>query len=243
MLRHLLKLTWKRKSRNLMLSLEILLAFAIVFGIAAFGLRSLQLYRAPVGFDGATPGRSRCCWATARRQRFRPRSTTRCAAACSNCRKCARSASRPTTPYSMSTWTTSLKSPQTGADVTPTSRSQRRRGRGARPPAGAGRWFNHRGRRPGRGPAVLNRRMAAGDVPGPRGARPAVHRRSEGHARGPTAWSAWSTTSATRAADEPGELRHDALRSACRQVAPAHHPAARWRPAPRAPSRPALNRS
>ena len=53
MLRHLLKLTWKRKSRNLMLSLEILLAFAIVFALAAFGLRYLQLYRMPLGFDGA----------------------------------------------------------------------------------------------------------------------------------------------------------------------------------------------
>ena len=51
MLRHLLKLTWKRKSRNLMLSLEILLAFAIVFAIAAFGLHNWQLYRMPLGFQ------------------------------------------------------------------------------------------------------------------------------------------------------------------------------------------------
>ena len=51
MFRHLLKLTWKRKSRNLMLSLEILLAFAIVFGVAAFGVRYLQLYRMPLGFE------------------------------------------------------------------------------------------------------------------------------------------------------------------------------------------------
>ena len=36
-----------------MLSLEILLAFAIVFGVAAFGLRYAQLYRMPLGFDGA----------------------------------------------------------------------------------------------------------------------------------------------------------------------------------------------
>jgi len=50
MFRHLLKLTWKRKSRNLMLSLEILIAFAIVFGVAAFGLRYAQLYRMPLGF-------------------------------------------------------------------------------------------------------------------------------------------------------------------------------------------------
>src|SRR5205823_11990980 len=34
MLRHSLKLTWKRKFRTLMLSLEILVAFAIEFGIA-----------------------------------------------------------------------------------------------------------------------------------------------------------------------------------------------------------------
>jgi putative ABC transport system permease protein len=51
MLRHLLKLTWKRKTRNLMLSLEILLAFAIVFTVAAFGVRYWQLYRMPTGFD------------------------------------------------------------------------------------------------------------------------------------------------------------------------------------------------
>jgi putative ABC transport system permease protein len=50
MLRHLLTLTWKRKSRNLMLSLEILLAFLIVFAIGAFGLHNWQLYRMPLGF-------------------------------------------------------------------------------------------------------------------------------------------------------------------------------------------------
>lgn len=49
MLRHLLKLIWKRKSRNLMLSLEILLAFLVVFAIAAFGLRYWQLYQMPTG--------------------------------------------------------------------------------------------------------------------------------------------------------------------------------------------------
>jgi putative ABC transport system permease protein len=50
MFRHLMKLTWKRKSRNLMLSLEILLAFAIVFAIAAFAVRNIQLYQLPIGF-------------------------------------------------------------------------------------------------------------------------------------------------------------------------------------------------
>ena len=57
MFRHLLKLSWKRKTRNLMLSLEILIAFAIVFGVAAFGLRYWQLYNMPLGFE------SRDLWA------------------------------------------------------------------------------------------------------------------------------------------------------------------------------------
>ena len=51
MIRHLLKPMWKRKGRNLMLSLEIALAFAVVFAIAAAGLRFAQLYQQPVGFD------------------------------------------------------------------------------------------------------------------------------------------------------------------------------------------------
>jgi putative ABC transport system permease protein len=50
MFRHLLKLIWKRKNRNLMLSLEILLAFVVVFAIAGFVVRSNQLYHLPVGF-------------------------------------------------------------------------------------------------------------------------------------------------------------------------------------------------
>lgn len=50
MFRHLLKLIWKRKGRNLMLSLEILLAFVVVFAIAAFGVRNWQLYKLPTGF-------------------------------------------------------------------------------------------------------------------------------------------------------------------------------------------------
>ncbi|AKU21930.1 ABC transporter permease [Massilia sp. NR 4-1] len=51
MLRHLLKLIWKRKNRHLMLSAEILLAFLIVFAIAAFAVRSYQLYHLPLGID------------------------------------------------------------------------------------------------------------------------------------------------------------------------------------------------
>jgi len=53
MFRHLMKLTWKRKTRNMLLSLEIMLAFAIVFAIAATGVRYWQLYSQPLGFQYA----------------------------------------------------------------------------------------------------------------------------------------------------------------------------------------------
>jgi putative ABC transport system permease protein len=51
MFRHLLKPIWKRKSRNLMLSLEILLAFVVIFAIVAIGSRYYQLYHLPTGFS------------------------------------------------------------------------------------------------------------------------------------------------------------------------------------------------
>ncbi|MGZ3183120.1 MAG: ABC transporter permease [Telluria sp.] len=51
MLRHIFKLVWKRKTRHLMLSLEILLAFVIVFAVAAIAVRFTQLYRLPTGMD------------------------------------------------------------------------------------------------------------------------------------------------------------------------------------------------
>jgi putative ABC transport system permease protein len=50
MLAHLLKLVWKRKTRNLLLTLEIALAFVLVFAVLAFATRSAQLYRSPLGF-------------------------------------------------------------------------------------------------------------------------------------------------------------------------------------------------
>lgn len=50
MFRHLLKPIWRRKGRNMMLSLEILLAFVVVFVIAAAGVRYYQLYHLPTGF-------------------------------------------------------------------------------------------------------------------------------------------------------------------------------------------------
>ena len=51
MIRHLLKPMWRRKGRNLLLSLELGLTFAVVFAIAATGLRYWQLYHSPVGFE------------------------------------------------------------------------------------------------------------------------------------------------------------------------------------------------
>ena len=54
MFRHLLKPIWKRKGRNLMLSLEIGLAFVVVFVIAAAGARYYQLYHLPIGFSPAS---------------------------------------------------------------------------------------------------------------------------------------------------------------------------------------------
>jgi putative ABC transport system permease protein len=51
MLRHIFKLVWKRKSRNLMLTAEILLAFIVVFAIATLAVRSWQLYHTPIGFE------------------------------------------------------------------------------------------------------------------------------------------------------------------------------------------------
>ena len=51
MFRHLLKPIWRRKSRNLMLSLEILLAFVVVFAVSAAGVRYFELYHLPIGFE------------------------------------------------------------------------------------------------------------------------------------------------------------------------------------------------
>lgn len=49
--RHLLRLIWKRKTRHLLLTLELALAFALIFPLAAFTARGLQLMRLPLGFD------------------------------------------------------------------------------------------------------------------------------------------------------------------------------------------------
>jgi putative ABC transport system permease protein len=48
---HLMKPIWKRKFKNLLLSLEIFLAFIVVFGLALVSVRFYQLYHLPTGFE------------------------------------------------------------------------------------------------------------------------------------------------------------------------------------------------
>lgn len=51
MLMHLIKPLWKRKFKNLLLSLEIFLAFIVVFFIVAFALKYFHLSQLPIGFE------------------------------------------------------------------------------------------------------------------------------------------------------------------------------------------------
>lgn len=167
MLRHLLKLTWKRKSRHLMLSLEILLAFAVVFGIAAFALRYWQLYREPTGFDGTdawsvaiVTGDSKASAIPADvydtlRRNLKALPEVREVGFASY------------SPYTNSTWTTTYKSPQTGAEVL-TNILEASDGVAAALdiPVVRGRWFSAADEGSPVVPAVMNRRLAAAMFPG-----------------------------------------------------------------------------
>jgi putative ABC transport system permease protein len=167
MLRHLLKLTWKRKSRNLMLSLEILLAFAIVFGIAAFGLRNWQLYREPVGFDGADTWSVKLVLGDVPDEAIPAGiydTLRRSLLALPEVREVGFAAY---SPYTMSTWTTSFTSAQTGAAVSThifESSDGTAAALGVR--LVAGRWFGPLDDGQTVRPAVLNKRMAAAMFPG-----------------------------------------------------------------------------
>lgn len=166
MLRHLLKLTWKRKSRNLLLSLEILLAFAIVFGVAAFALRYWQLYREPVGFDGSDT------WSvtirTGKDSAAIPADTydtlQRGLRALPEVRALGLAAYAP---YTMSNWYTSIKSPQTGAEV---ETNILEAGDGFADAVGLrlvrGRWFLPSDEGAAVQPVVMDRRLAAAMFPG-----------------------------------------------------------------------------
>lgn len=167
MLRHLLKLTWKRKSRNLMLSLEILVAFAIVFGIAAFGLRYLQLYRQPLGFDGLDAWKIDMQMGDFKPEDVAPDTYGRIRRDLLELPQVRAVSFAGSTPYTLSTWTSGFKSPQTGAMV----ESNRMEVSddfaavlGVR--LIAGRWFNAGDEGARIVPAVLNRRMAATMFPG-----------------------------------------------------------------------------
>ena len=167
MLRHLLKLTWKRKSRNLMLSLEILVAFAIVFGIAAVGLRYLELYRLPLGFDGTDTWKIDVQMGDAKPEQVDPGTYDRIRRDLLELPQVRAVGFASFTPYQLSSWTSSFKSPQTGADI----RSNRidasddlAAALGMR--VVAGRWFDARDEGAQTLPAVLNRRMAAALFPG-----------------------------------------------------------------------------
>jgi putative ABC transport system permease protein len=167
MLRHLLKLTWKRKSRNLMLSLEILLAFAIVFGIAAFGLRNWQLYREPLGFDGADTWSIKMVLGDVPDEAIPAEVYDLLRRSLLELPEVREVGFAAYSPYTMSTWSTSFKSPQTGADVS-THILESSDGTAAVLGIGlvAGRWFGAQDDGQAARPVVLNRRMAAAMFPG-----------------------------------------------------------------------------
>jgi putative ABC transport system permease protein len=51
MIRHLVRLIWNRKRQNLLLTIEILCSFLVVFVVALFGLTFAVNARAPLGFE------------------------------------------------------------------------------------------------------------------------------------------------------------------------------------------------
>jgi len=169
MFRHLLKLTWKRKSRNLMLSLEILLAFAIVFGVAAFGVRYLQLYRMPLGFE------SNDVWSVSiqagdnGKERFDAAVYDTLRRGLAELPEVSASAFAGHEPYAMSTYASDMrrdvKAPQVHTEMIETDDAL----------AGVlglrlseGRWFSQLDNGSAAQPVVINRRMADAMFPGER---------------------------------------------------------------------------
>jgi putative ABC transport system permease protein len=174
MLRHLLQLTWKRKSRNLMLSLEILLAFAIVFGIAAFGLRFWQLYREPIGFDGADTWSVTMLFSDVPADAIPPDTYDLLRRSLLELPEVRAVGFATHAPYTLSTWTMNFKSPQIGTSVlSDTIEVSDDVPAALGMPLVAGRWFDAADEGRPELPAVLNRRMAAVLFPG----RPALGQR------------------------------------------------------------------
>ena len=174
MLRHLLQLTWKRKSRNLMLSLEILLAFAIVFGIAAFGLRYWQLYREPIGFDGTDAWSVLMLFSDVQAESVTPDTYDLLRRSLLELPEVRAVGFATHAPYTLSTWTMNFKSPQIGASVlSDTIEVSDDVPAALGMPLVAGRWFDATDEGRPELPAVLNGRMAAALFPG----RPALGQR------------------------------------------------------------------
>ncbi|QJE01394.1 FtsX-like permease family protein [Massilia forsythiae] len=167
MLRHLLQLTWKRKSRNLMLSLEILLAFAIVFGIAAFVLRSWQLYREPIGFDGTDAWSVQVATGDAKAESIPADVYDKLRRALLALPAVREAGFASYSPYTNSTWTTDVDSPATGAKVS-TNILEASDGFAAATGmrVARGRWFSAADEGAAVQPALLNRRLAAVLFPG-----------------------------------------------------------------------------
>jgi putative ABC transport system permease protein len=167
MLRHLLKLTWKRKSRNLMLSLEILLAFAIVFGLAAFALRSWQLYREPIGFDGTDSWAVTMLAGDGPAANISPDIYDTLRRGLLELPEVRAVSFASYAPYTMSTWRTGFKSPQTGANVnTDMQAVSDDYAEAIGITMAQGRWFSSSDDGLPVQPVVLNRRMAAAMFPG-----------------------------------------------------------------------------
>ncbi|PQP01931.1 ABC transporter permease [Massilia phosphatilytica] len=167
MLRHLLRLTWTRKSRNLMLSLEILLAFAIVFGIAAFGLRYWQLYREQIGFDGTDTWSASMLFSDVPAEAIPPDTYDLLRRSLLELPEVRAVGFVSFAPYTLSTWTTSFRSPQTGAKVTTdTIEASDDVATALGVHLVAGRWFAAGDEGQADLPAVLNLRMAAALFPG-----------------------------------------------------------------------------
>ena len=170
MFRHLLKLTWKRKSRNLMLSLEILLAFAIVFGVAAFGLRYAQLYRMPLGFEGAD------VWSVSIESghhlegRIDPARYDGLRRGLSELPEVAGVAFASFEPYAMSTMSSDLRRNGGSGKQVPTEMVEADDAMAAVLGLNLvdGRWFSERDNGSAQRPVVINRRMAEAMFPGER---------------------------------------------------------------------------
>ena len=51
MIRHFLKLAWRRKRGNALLIVEVFASFLVVFAVATATIQLARSYRAPLGFD------------------------------------------------------------------------------------------------------------------------------------------------------------------------------------------------